>query len=68
MNLLQLLSPFIKGQSQKAPEDPTFYKVITHTDTYCGRISYQDNVMMWLKVADKPVKILKGNIVQITII
>ncbi|HEV8514102.1 MAG TPA: hypothetical protein VGQ59_12535 [Cyclobacteriaceae bacterium] len=68
MNLLNLLSPIIKNQSQKVPEDPTLYKVITQTDTYCGRISYQDNVIMWLKVADKPVKILKGNIVQITII
>lgn len=68
MNLLKFFSPIINGQSQKVPADPTLYKVITHTDTYCGRISYQDNVMMWLKVADKPVKILKGNIVQITII
>lgn len=68
MKLLKLLSPIIKNQPQQVPEDPTFYKVITHNDTYCGRISYQDNVMMWLKVADKPVKILKGNIVQITII
>lgn len=68
MNLLKLLSPIIKNESQKAPQDPTVYKVITQTDTYCGRISYQDSMIMWLKVADKPVKILKGNIVQITII
>ena len=68
MKLLSLLSPLIRSQSQKPPVDSTLYKVITQTDTYCGRISYQDNMMMWLKVADKPVKILKGNIVQITII
>jgi len=68
MNLLRLLSPILKNQSPQSPEDPTLYKVITQTDTYCGRISYQDNMMMWLKVANKPVKILKGNIVQITII
>ena len=68
MNLLRLLSPILKNQSPQSPEDPTLYKVITQTDTYCGRISYQDNMMMWLKAADKPVKILKENIVQITII
>lgn len=68
MNLLRLLNPILKNQSPQSPEDPTLYKVITQTDTYCGRISYQDNMMMWLKVANKPVKILKGNIVQITII
>ena len=68
MQLLKLFSPIIKSQSQKALEDPTLYKVITHTDTYCGRISYQDNVIMWLKAVGKPVKILKENILQITII
>jgi hypothetical protein len=67
MKLLQLLSPIVKSQSPKTPEDPTLYKVITQTDTYCGRISYQDNVIIWLKVTDKPVKILKENIVRITI-
>jgi len=68
MKLLKLFNPIVRSQSQKAPEDPTLYKVITHTDTYCGRISYQDNVLMWLKVTGKPVKILKEDIVQIMII
>jgi len=68
MKLLELFGPIIRSQSRRAPEDPTLYKVITHTDTYCGRISYQDNVLMWLKVTGKSVKILKENIVQIMII
>ena len=67
MPLLKLFSS-IRSHSQKIPEDTTLYKVITQTDTYCGRISYQDSMMMWLKAVDKPVKILKENIVQITII
>ena len=57
-----------KSDELKAMEDPTFYKVMTHTDSYCGRISYQDNMIIWLKVADKPVKILKENIVRINIL
>jgi len=68
MKLLKLFSLTARNQSEKALEDPTLYKVVTLTDTYCGRISYQDNMMMWLNASDKPVKILKENIVKITII
>lgn len=52
----------------KGIEDSTLYKVVTHNDSYCGRISYQDNTILWLKAGDKPVKILKENIVQINIL
>jgi hypothetical protein len=68
MPLLKLFSSVMRSHSKEIPADTTLYKVITQTDTYCGRISYQDNMMMWLKAVDKPVKILKANIVQITII
>jgi len=68
MPLLKLFSSMMGSHPQEIPADTTLYKVITQTDTYCGRISYQDNMMMWLKAVDKPVKILKANIVQITII
>jgi hypothetical protein len=49
--------------------DPTTYQIITTSHTYCGRIQYQDDVYIKL-VTDKPrvVKILKENIIQITIV
>jgi len=68
MQLLKLFTSKISRESLPALEDPTLYKVMTQTDTYCGRISYQDNAMMWLKTGGKPVKILKQNIVRINII
>ncbi len=52
----------------KPMDDPTFYRIVTPTDSYCGRISYQDNSIIWMKVADKPIKILKTNIVKINIL
>jgi hypothetical protein len=68
MQLLELLSLSLKRNSMKVMEDPTLYRVITNSDTYCGRISYQDSTIMWLKVVDKPIKILKENIVRVDII
>jgi len=68
MQLLKLFIPIFKSRSPKVQEDLAIYKVITPTDTYCGQIIYQDDVMMWLKVTGKHVKVLKENIVKITII
>jgi hypothetical protein len=69
MQLLKLLfNPIREPQSLTGMEDPTIYKVVTQNDTYCGRISYQDNNILWLRAGDKPVKILKENIVRINII
>ena len=68
LQLTKLFRPTASEQSQKAMEDPTFYKVTTQTDTYCGRISYQDSMIIWLKAGDKPIKILKQNIVRINIL
>lgn len=65
---MKLFKPMARTESEKAMEDTTLYKVMTTTDSYCGRISYQDNMIIWLKVADKPVKILKENIVHINIL
>lgn len=57
------------GPSLRAMEDMTVYKVETKTNAYCGRISHQNDIMMWLLCStNKPVKILKQNIVRITII
>ena len=68
LQLIKLFTSTARHESGNAMEDPTLYKVITPTDSYCGRISYQDNTIIWLKVVDKPVKILKENIVRINII
>jgi len=68
LQLMNLFKPMARHESQKAMEDPTLYKVMTQTDSYCGRITYQDNVIIWLKVTGKPVKILKENIVRINIL
>jgi hypothetical protein len=61
-------SPITDSEQMKAMDDPTLYKVVTSTDSYCGRVSYQDTTIMWMKVGDKPVKILKANIVRINIL
>ncbi len=58
----------IKPDHLKAMDDPTLYRVVTPTDSYCGRITYQDNAIIWMKVADKPIKILKANIARINIL
>ena len=70
MLLLKLFNTVIGRENLKyiPLEDSTLYKVVTQTDTYCGRISYQDDVIMWLKTGGKPVKILKANIVRVSII
>jgi len=69
MQLLKLLfNPTREPKPLQGTEDHTIYKVMTQTDTYCGRISYQDNTILWLRAGDKPVKIIKENIVRINII
>jgi hypothetical protein len=66
--LKALFNPTFRPERLSVMEDPTVYKVMTQTDSYCGRISYQDNTIIWLKVGGKPVKILKENIVRINIL
>lgn len=49
--------------------DPTVYVVITHRQTYCGQIIFQDDTMMKFRTSNlKPVKILKSNIREISIL
>jgi hypothetical protein len=52
-----------------AVEDPTVYQIETTTRKYCGKIIYQDNVIIQLKIAKpKAVKILKANIEKIAMV
>lgn len=51
-----------------AIEDPTFYRIKTNQHEYAGKILFQDNVIIKLKVDEaKVVKILKENILKISI-
>jgi hypothetical protein len=51
-----------------AIEDPTFYLIKTNQHEYEGKILFQDNVIIKLKVDEtKVVKILKENILKIRI-
>ena len=48
--------------------DPTMYQVETSNNTYSGYIVFQDDVMIKFRTTSlKPVKILKNNIVRVTI-
>jgi hypothetical protein len=50
-------------------EDPTVYQIETTMRKYCGKIIYQDDMMIKLKIAKpKAIKILKSNIERITIV
>jgi hypothetical protein len=68
--LLKLLSPLFKRQQTLAPiGDSTLYRVQTRTNTYCGRIMHQDEVVIRFQSNEgKPVKILKENIRNISIL
>ncbi len=69
MEFMKLFLSREKPEPSGAIEDLTIYKVETRTNTYCGRISHQNDMMMWLRSStDKPVKILKENITRITIL
>ena len=69
MPLMKLLNFMLRPTQQRALEDRTLYQVATRTNNYSGRISYQDNVVIWLSIEEeKQVKILKDNIVRITIL
>jgi len=42
MSYLEIIWPHNQESVSESTGRSTLYKVITHTDTYCGRISYQD--------------------------
>jgi hypothetical protein len=49
--------------------DPTEYLIVTQRQTYCGKIIFQDDIIIKFRTEDlKPVKILKWNIKQISIL
>ena len=69
-NLLKSFSlAFQQRPAIPAPEDWTIYRIDTTFKHYCGRIIYQDDVVIKLKIArPKPVKILKSNIEKMSIV
>jgi len=71
INLLKsIIDMFVVSPPERPViEDPTVYHIETVQRKYCGKIIYQDDMMIKLKVAKpKAVKILKTNIERITIV
>lgn len=71
-NLLQLVDSLLGSASEKAiaiAADPTMYQVETaNNKVYNGYIIHQDDIMMKFRTTSlKPIKILKSNIVRVTI-
>jgi hypothetical protein len=71
-SLLQVIDSLLGSASEKAnaiATDPTMYQVeTTNSKVYNGYIIYQNDVMMKFRTTSlKPVKILKSNIVRVTI-
>lgn len=67
--LKSIVGIFLWGNPEILPvEDTTTYLIETEVGKYCGKIIYQNDVVIKLKIA-KPnaVKILKANIKHITI-
>jgi hypothetical protein len=66
-SLLFAMSPKTKIDERLA--DPTVYIIVTHRQSYCGHIVFQDGTMIKFRtIALKPVKILKANIRQINVL
>jgi hypothetical protein len=66
-SLFGILTP--QAASTTPIEDPTVYMIETSIKKYCGRIIYQDDVLLKLKgFKPKPVKILKSNIIKIKLV
>ncbi len=56
LQLMNLFKPMARRESQKAMEDPTLYKVMTNVNCIAAMYYLSDNMIIWLKVVDKPVK------------
>jgi hypothetical protein len=72
-NLLQIIDALLGSASEKAnaiATDPTMYQVeTTNSKVYNGYIIFQDDVMIKFRTtALKPIKILKSNIVRVTVL
>ena len=61
---------FMLNKAEQTPMmDTTIYRIETSSHQYCGKILYQDNVVIRLKgFKPKPVKILNANIERIAIV
>jgi hypothetical protein len=60
-----------EGEAKAVINDPTLYLIETTTQSYTGRIAFQNDVFMKVELmTEKPkvVKILKENIVKVQII
>ena len=73
MNLLQIIDSVLGSASPKdisIATDPTMYQVeTTNHNVYSGYIIFQDEVMIKFRTTSlKPIKILKSNIVRVTVI
>lgn len=71
MTLRELLTPPFKTTrptSLTLPYGDTLYEVKTTSRNFCGRIVYDDEVILRLQTTNgKPVKILKRNISKISV-
>jgi hypothetical protein len=72
MNTIVSIIDSLLGSFRATPSfmpDPTRYQVSTRNHTYEGYIIFQDEVMIKFRTTDlKPVKILKSNILKVTIV
>jgi hypothetical protein len=70
MQLIKLLKPLFQStEIANMVIDKTLYRIVTHTNEYCGHIVHQDNMVIKLQSKQgKPVKILKKNIKSIEIL
>jgi hypothetical protein len=71
-NLLQIIDALLGSASAKdisIATDPTMYQVeTTNHKLYSGYIIFQDDVMIKFRTTSlKPIKILKSNIVRVTV-
>jgi|APTNR8051073442_1049403.scaffolds.fasta_scaffold00001_456 hypothetical protein len=66
-SLLFAVKPEIPINNQV--QDPTNYLIVTHRQAYCGKIVFQDDTIIKFRTEElKPIKILKMNIKQISIL
>ncbi len=70
MSLLKsIASLLIQDKQEVIAQDPTVYQIDTLIGTYEGKIVYQDDVVIRLRInEEKMVKILKVNINRIRIV
>jgi hypothetical protein len=70
MNFLKPLTDLFAKAEQEIPyvADSTVYRIKTNASEYSGKIIYQNDVVIKFDTGSKPIKILKANIANISII